>query len=164
MNIGERVRLIRKSPGINKTLVEFGQSLGVSKSSISDIEVGRRVLTDQMALAICRTYGVNEEWLRTGAGEMFIQIDRSEKLARMVDELLADREESFRKRLVSAILSLNEDQLRAVESFCNKLYAAQDEQTTDQTDGIDIEEELAEYQRQLLAEKSQEASSSQSLA
>lgn len=162
MKTNERVRAVRQSQ--NLTMDEFGRALGVQRASISRIESGSRPLTDQMALAICRTYGVNEEWLRTGAGEMFIQIDRSEKLARMVDELLADREESFRKRLVSAILSLNEDQLRAVESFCNKLYAAQDEQTTDQTDGIDIEEELAEYQRQLLAEKSQEASSSQSLA
>lgn len=161
MTIGDRVRLVRKSKGINKTLAEFGRSLGVSTSSISDIELGRRNLTNQMTMAICRTYGVNEEWLRTGEGDMFIEIDRNARLARMVDEVLADRDESFRKRLLSAIVSLTPDQLVAVEDFCEKLFAGQN---TTESDSIDVDQELEDYKRQLLAEKSPEDGSSQSLA
>lgn len=43
---------------------KFGQSLGVKRSAISDIETGRNNLTDIMIkLDICLTYNVNEEWL-----------------------------------------------------------------------------------------------------
>ena len=69
MTQGERVRQVRKY--LNLTLEKFGKKLGVGKGAISAIEIGTRNLTGQMAKSICREFNVNEEWLRTGAGEMF---------------------------------------------------------------------------------------------
>lgn len=71
MTENERVREIRKAK--NMTLEKFGDLIGMGKSSISDIENGRRPLTDQTRLLICCKYSVNEEWLRSGGGPMFIE-------------------------------------------------------------------------------------------
>lgn len=69
MTKNERVRELRKELGL--TLEKFGVRLGVGKTAISGIETGRRGLTDQMFLSICREYNVNPGWLETGNGPMF---------------------------------------------------------------------------------------------
>lgn len=66
MTEGERVKAVRKAKGL--TLEKFGESFGMSRSSISDIENGRRSLTPQTRLSICREYNVNIEWLVSGDG------------------------------------------------------------------------------------------------
>lgn len=68
MTKGERVKQIRLEEGL--TLEKFGKRLGVGSSSISRIENGVHDLTDQMAVAICREYGINEKWLVEGKGKM----------------------------------------------------------------------------------------------
>lgn len=69
---GERVKEARKKLGL--TLDKFGERIGVGKSAISNIERGNRGLTEQMIKSICREFNVNENWLRTGTGEMFINV------------------------------------------------------------------------------------------
>lgn len=54
------------------TLEKFGQRLGVTKVAISNIEKGHRNVTEQMRKSICREYSVNELWLMSGQGEMFV--------------------------------------------------------------------------------------------
>lgn len=84
MTEGERVKVVRKERGL--TLEKFGERFGMSRSSISDIENGRRSLTAQTRLSICREFKVNETWLRTGEGEMFLQGD---------DAIIADVAERY---------------------------------------------------------------------
>ena len=66
MTQGERVKAIRTEKKM--TMEQFGEKLGVQKSAISKIEKGERSLTNQMFLSICREFGINEVWLRTGEG------------------------------------------------------------------------------------------------
>lgn len=75
MTENERVRIVRKVKGL--TLEKFGELIGMGKSSISDIENGRRPLTNQSRLAICRVFGINEDWLRKGEGEMFLEFEEA---------------------------------------------------------------------------------------
>lgn len=70
---GERVKEVRKALGF--TLEKFGERLGVGKTAVSKIEHEQCALTDQMAKAICREFSINEEWLRTGSGEMKIPVE-----------------------------------------------------------------------------------------
>lgn len=63
-----RLKEVRKSEKVNLSQREFGRRLGVQDTAISKLESGERNLTDQMILAICREFNVNEEWLRTGEG------------------------------------------------------------------------------------------------
>ncbi|MCL1999695.1 MAG: helix-turn-helix domain-containing protein [Turicibacter sp.] len=68
--MNERVYAIRKKRDLTQS--EFAEKLRVTATTISRIEKGERGLTEQMLLTICREYGVNEIWLRTGEGEMFL--------------------------------------------------------------------------------------------
>ena len=52
--------------GLNQTA--FGERIGVTATAISKLEKGERNITEQMVLAICREFNVNEEWLRSGEG------------------------------------------------------------------------------------------------
>ena len=77
MSKNERVKNLRKF--FNMSQEEFGKILGISKSGVSDIEAGRRSVTDQHIIMICQnpslSPAVNPEWLREGTGEMFVESD-----------------------------------------------------------------------------------------
>ena len=73
MTQGERVREARKKLGF--TLEKFGDRIGIKKAAMSAIETGKNSLTDANIKAICREFGINEEWLRTGSGEMRIPVE-----------------------------------------------------------------------------------------
>lgn len=86
MDCGERVKQIRKSKGM--TLEKFGERVGVTKQTVSRIENGVNALTEQMLLSVCREFNVNEQWLRTGEGEMFKERSPSEEIGYYVEDLL----------------------------------------------------------------------------
>lgn len=86
MDCGERVKQIRKSKGM--TLEKFGERVGVTKQTVSRIENGVNALTEQMLLSVCREFDVNEQWLRTGEGEIFKERSPSEEIGYYVEDLL----------------------------------------------------------------------------
>jgi transcriptional regulator with XRE-family HTH domain len=65
----DRIVAIRKALKLNQR--EFGQRLGLKRSALSMIEVGTNPLTEQNIKLICMTFSINEQWLRTGTGDMF---------------------------------------------------------------------------------------------
>ena len=95
----ERIRHLRKEI-LKISQEEFGKKLGVTKVAISMIESGDRGVTDQMRLAICNVYHVNEQWLRTGEGDMFMPDPK--------DEL-----EALKRKY-----NLTSGAIRAIEKFC----------------------------------------------
>lgn len=124
MTQGERVREIRKAKGL--TLDKFGDKVGVTKQTVSRIENGINNLTDQMFLSICREFAVNEQWLRTGEGEMFIEQTRDEEIEDFVGRLLSNEEDSFKKRLVSVLAALDEDEWETLEKIAISLQEKRD--------------------------------------
>ena len=100
---GERVKEIRKS--LNYTLEKFGKPLGVGKTAISKIEKGENNLTDQMVLSICREFSVDEEWLRNGTGEPFIQVTPYEKAYNRFGYIMENSSPS-KKAALSVLLEL----------------------------------------------------------
>lgn len=119
MTQGERLRNIRKA--LNLTLEKFGEKLGVGKTAISKLEKGENSITDQMMLSICREYNVNENWLRTGEGDMFIKMTRNDELSQFVGQLMATEDDSFKKRLVSALAALDENGWDILEQFLDSI-------------------------------------------
>ncbi len=85
--MNEQVKKLRKA--LNLTMEKFGERLGVKKTAISLIESGRNNLTDQMFLAICREFSVNEDWLRTGVGDMFLE-DNDSIIGKIINEMPLD--------------------------------------------------------------------------
>ena len=69
--MNERIKVLRKELGL--TLEKFGEHIGVTKMTISRIENGKTTVTEQMFKSICLEFNVNEEWLRNGSGDIFIE-------------------------------------------------------------------------------------------
>lgn len=86
MTQGERVRIVRKD--FSLTLESFGKKLGVGKTAIYKIEKGENSLTDRMLKSICREFNVNEDWLRSGEGDMYLPVE--DEVAEIVSRLLED--------------------------------------------------------------------------
>ena len=89
----ERIRKLRKTLDLNQT--EFGNRIGVKQTTIAGYETGAKNPLDSVILSICREFNVNEEWLRTGEGEMFIQRAEEEEIADLVYDLLDPKDDSF---------------------------------------------------------------------
>lgn len=113
--IGERVKMIRKSPEVNLTLEKFGEKLGVGKNAISRIETGKSNLTEQMFKSICREYNVNPAWLHDGVGDMFLDLDQDGIIAGWVGKVLKDKPDSFRKSVISVMATWTEDDWEWIE-------------------------------------------------
>lgn len=115
----ERIKELRKT--LDLTLEEFGNKIGVTKTTISRIENGVNSVTNQMLTSICREFNVNEEWLRTGEGEMFVPLTRSEAIAEFAGSLMKEEDASFKKRLIEALAKLNEQEWEVLEGIARKL-------------------------------------------
>jgi len=70
MTVNERVRYLRKKI-LHMRQADFGAALHLAQTTISEIEGGRRAVSDRNIDAICRQWRVREEWLRTGEGNIF---------------------------------------------------------------------------------------------
>lgn len=117
--MNERIRQLRKTLGL--TLEDFGAKVGVGKTAISNIENGKRNLTDQMFLSICREWNVNEEWLRTGEGEMFVEMDKEDLLMQWAGKMLGDETDSFKRNFVKVLMSLTESEWKFLEDKAREL-------------------------------------------
>ena len=119
--INERIREIRRSSQVDMTMEEFGSRLGVGRSAISNIESGTRNVTDQMFTSICREFDVNEEWLRNGSGEPFVQRSRDENIQKFFDSLTGIGSDDFKKRFVSMLSRLDTEEWRVLERMAREL-------------------------------------------
>ena len=116
--MNERIKQLRKELGL--TLDKFGEKIGVGKTAISKIENGDRSVTDQMFKSICREFNVREEWLRNGEGEMFVQMNRDERVADIVKKALASDDE-FVINTFTALGQLTPAEWDLVKKFINTI-------------------------------------------
>ncbi len=97
--MNERIKILRNHLKLSQD--SFGKKLGVTGASISRLEKGERNLTTQMIKSICREFNVNENWLTTGEGDMFIELSKSEIAANIVGKLLANEDESIQSIFIA---------------------------------------------------------------
>ncbi len=116
--MNERIRELRKS--LNLTMEAFGERIGVSKSTISNIENGNREATEHMIKSICREFGADYMWLTSGEGEMFVESD--DDFFEKIDRIMAGENET-RKNMFKALLYASDDDIEAlariIELFLN---------------------------------------------
>ena len=75
MDINERIRYLRKEH-LKMNQTDFAALLGMKQTSVSTFEKVGASVTDQTINGICLAVkGLNEEWLRDGTGEMFVESD-----------------------------------------------------------------------------------------
>lgn len=116
--MNKRIKELRMAYGMNQS--DFGKMLGLTKSGVSDIESGRRNVTEQHIIML-KNNNVNETWLRTGEGEMFIQIERESEIAKLTVQLLSEESDSFKNRLISALSRLTEEQWELLAEIADNI-------------------------------------------
>ena len=118
MTENERVKELRKSLGL--TQEKFGERVGLKKSAISQIESGVNGVTDQLRLAVFREFNVNEDWLRTGEGSMFMESNEDEEITKLLGDILTDKPD-FRRRLISVLSRMTPDEWALLEAKIREL-------------------------------------------
>lgn len=117
MTQGERVKAVRKKKEMS--LEQFGEKLGVTKTAISYIENDKRSLTGQMLTSICREFGVNEVWLRTGEGgdeNMFTKMSDDDRFSLNLGKL-SKSENEIARNMLNAIAEADPEKLKIIEDF-----------------------------------------------
>ena len=92
--IGDRLKFIRNDFELNQ--IEFSKRIGVTNAHISRMEKGITIPSEALIKLICKEFDVNEEWLKTGSGPIYIG-----ELQLYTDALLINSTKLFGKLLSS---------------------------------------------------------------
>lgn len=124
----DRIKELRKYKGMTQS--EFGECIGVRGNTITTYENGTRTPSEAVLLSICRVFNVNETWLRTGEGEMFVERSRDEELAAFFGDLMAGQPD-FKRRLISVLSRLDESEWELLEKMADKLMEEMQKEKAD---------------------------------
>lgn len=109
--MNERLKILRKY--LNLSQKSFAEKLGITDSGLSNLESGKRNLTEQMIISICREFNVNRAWLVEGVGDMFTNLPET-----ILDELALQYElTDLEKDLVGDFCKLPKEQRNIVITF-----------------------------------------------
>ena len=152
----ERMKVLRKKLGL--TQQQFADQLGIKRNTVANYESGRNDPMEAVISLICKTFDVNEAWIRDGVGNMFRKQDEEIELMTLAEQLNISND--FRARLVRAILKLNNDQLFVLEDFCRDLvadlsanpYTSQKAPSPQDDEEMTIDEKVNAYRSTLEAE------------
>ena len=115
-----RFKELRKE--LKMTQEEFAEKIGLSRSYINLIEMGKKVPAERTIKDICRTFNVNHLWMESGEGNMFLPVTNEE--ADYVSELLEDLENPLYdliKAIMKTYLEADEKQKQVIKSFAKDL-------------------------------------------
>lgn len=104
--MNERIKKLRKE--LKLTQQEFSDKLHIKRNTLANYEIGRNEPIDAVVALICKTYNVNEEWLRSGEGDMFLELPEEDEEAAYVSELLEDSDNDLYK-LIKEIMHTYHD-------------------------------------------------------
>lgn len=117
-SIGFRVGDVIKTLGMKK--VRFAERVGVDQSYMTKLTKGVGRPSELLIAAICREFNVNEDWLRTGEGEMFIRRSKSDEITSFIGNILQG-EPDFRTRLISVLARMTPDEWDLLERKTHEL-------------------------------------------
>ena len=120
----DRIKKIRKE--LDLTQQEFADKIGIKRNSVAKYETGENAPSSTSVSLICREFNVNEEWLRTGNGEMFKAQSQDDQISAFVGELLRDEDDSFKRRLISGLAALDDNGWDVLEKFLDSIQKEKD--------------------------------------
>ena len=121
--INTRIAEVIRASGLTKTA--FSKRIGLSQPFVSQLASGDAAPSDRTIVDICREFGVNEHWLRTGQGEMLVQLSREEEIMRFAATVIRDPSSEFQRRFVSVLARLTPEQWQLMEQMARKLLQEQ---------------------------------------
>lgn len=112
--MNKRIKELRKYLGL--TQQDFAEKIGVKQNTVATYEMGRNEPGAPIIHSICSAFNVNEEWLRTGEGEMFQDLSLGELAAQAVGEALSN-DDKFIQSIFVALGKLGPEEWRLVKNF-----------------------------------------------
>lgn len=107
MTMNQRLKELRQTLGLSQA--KFAQAISISNGYIAGIELGNRNLNDRLIKLIVTEFNVNEEWLRTGEGAMFIeQPDQTAELAFATFRKLKPEYQQYILQQIDQLLEIQE--------------------------------------------------------
>ena len=91
MDISDRIYLLRTDQGLSQS--KFATATGSSTSTISKIETRKAIPTDRLIKTICGIFLVNEDWLRTRSGQIYLHVKYGYEFAEVYDKLCPEMKE-----------------------------------------------------------------------
>lgn len=117
--MNRRIEELIKELGIRK--VDFARKLNLSQPFISELCSGKTAPSDRTITDICREYNVNEQWLRTGEGEMFVPESRDEQIMAFVGKAMRGEESNFQRRLLGLLARLTVEEWELLHAKMREL-------------------------------------------
>lgn len=112
--MNERIEEIIVSNNLKKT--EFARRINVSQAYVSQLCTGTKTPSDRTIADICREFGVREEWLRHGTGEMLVQRSLDQEIAAFLGDATSDKVD-FKYRLISVLARMKPEQWELLEQI-----------------------------------------------
>lgn len=128
--MNERISQVRKSAGL--TQEKFASRIGLTRNFVWMIEKGERIPSDRTIADICREFNVSEVWLRTGEGEMFVDLGEDAELTQVLAEIQVSDDDTIKDMLV-AYWGLDEKEKAAIRKLIDGIVRRQKERAERQS-------------------------------
>lgn len=153
--MNERIKKLRKS--LDLTQQKFADSIGMKRNTVANYETGKCEPSNSVISLICKGFNVNEEWLRTGKGEMF-----EPKPSAALDALARERGMTHSDYVViEKFLNLKPEIRQAMAEYALEIAAALNSSDTpldhlEIAGGLTVKDEVSAYREGILLDKSSE--------
>lgn len=116
----ERLRKIFIESGKSQT--EIAKKTNVTSAYIWKILNRDNVMPrDLFIKTVCKEFGINEDWLRTGEGEPRIKRTKNQEIQAFANDVMELPDENFKKRFVEGLAKLNADDWTKILEIAEKL-------------------------------------------
>lgn len=133
--MNERIKKLRKA--LDLTQQELADRIGIKRNSYANYETGRNTPIDAIIISICREFNVNEAWLRTGEGNMFIEMPEEDLYSKAAASLLKD-DNALAIEGLKLYYSLRPEEKEAVENYILQLADLIREHRSKQVESVPV--------------------------
>lgn len=123
--IKDRIKQVRKGAGLTQT--EFGERIGAKKGTIVCYESGARNPLPMTIKAISREFGISEDWLITGEGEMKSPMSREQEIAQITADLYDADPDGTMYKFMKELSKLKPETWKDIGNFISKVASRSDE-------------------------------------
>ena len=116
-----RIKNLRKQLGLTQS--EFGEKIGLKGNTITNYENNIRTPSDAVIYSICREFNVNEQWLRSGEGDMFLRLSRNDEIAAYVARVMKDESAYYQQKMLLFFSRLSPEMLKKLEEVAKDIIS-----------------------------------------
>ena len=106
----------------------FGKRIGIGKTSVSKLESGENSPSEQTVMLICKEFGINEIWLRTGEGgdnNMFTKVSEDDRFSLNLGKLSVTQNQTL-INMINAIAEASPEKIKNIEEFMKACIGIED--------------------------------------